>query len=185
VNEYEAEKGPIQFEFATTNDPYNLETNQLIQSMWQAVGIDTTIKQIEQGQYILTALQGHFQAFGWRNHGGVDPDAQRIWWHSDYVEPVDALGLNFGRISDPVIDENLDVIRTSNDDAERKTAAENVNKQFGSQVYNIWNTWTVWGIIYSPRVHNVTNFILPDGSPDITGAGIAGTHQVSQIWVDQ
>lgn len=185
VDGYEAEKGPINFEFATTNDPYNLETNQLIQSMWQAVGVDTTIKQIEQGQYILTALQGQFQAFGWRNHGGVDPDAQRIWWHSDYIEPVNALGLNFGRINDPVIDENLDVIRTSNDDAERKTAAENINRQFGDQVYNIWNTWTVWGIIYNPRVHNVTNFILPDGSPDITGAGIAGTHQVSQIWVDQ
>ena len=34
------------------------------------------ISQIEQAKYILTALQGDFQAFQWRNHGGYDMDSQ-------------------------------------------------------------------------------------------------------------
>ena len=41
------------------------------------------ISQIEQAKYILTALQGDFQAFQWRNHGGLDLDAQYIWWSSE------------------------------------------------------------------------------------------------------
>ncbi len=48
--------------------------------MWkEAFGdeIDATISPTEQGSYIGLALTGPFQAFGWRNHGGIDPDTQR------------------------------------------------------------------------------------------------------------
>ena len=62
------------------------------------------IDQIDQGNYILTALQGNFQVFQWRNHGGLDLDQQYIWWHSSNALPVGQLALNFGRIKDPVID---------------------------------------------------------------------------------
>ena len=65
------------------------------------------ISQIEQAKYILTALQGDFQAFQWRNHGGLDLDAQYIWWSSENALPAGQLALNFGRIKDPVIDQAL------------------------------------------------------------------------------
>ena len=58
--------------------------------------------------------------------------------------------LNFGRIKDDVIDENLDKLRPTNDEDEIKAAAEAINKQFGEQVYNLWNSWTVWGIAKKP-----------------------------------
>ena len=48
---------------------------------------DVQISQIEQAKYILTALQGDFQAFQWRNHGGLDLDAQYIWWSSENALP--------------------------------------------------------------------------------------------------
>ena len=71
----------IEFTFNTTNDPFNVETNTLIISMWTEVfgdQVQATITPIEQGQYIGLALTGTFQAFGWRNHGGIDPDQQRL-----------------------------------------------------------------------------------------------------------
>ena len=67
----------ITLSFNTTNDPFNVESNTLVLSMWQdAFGdqIDATITPIEQGQYIGLALNGSFNALGWRSHFGADPD---------------------------------------------------------------------------------------------------------------
>jgi peptide/nickel transport system substrate-binding protein len=182
VEEIEADTGPITIQFDTTNDPYNRETNEFIAAGWQAAGIDVTINTVEQGQYILNALQGNFQVFGWRNHGGVNPDGQRFWWHSETT--TQPLALNFGRIQDPDIDEQLDILRGTTDPAEQQAAAEEINRIFGEQVYNIWNTWVVWGMAHQPNVHGANDFVFPDGSPSIPGAGIGGAHQIAQMWIE-
>ncbi len=63
-----------------------------------------------------------------------------------------------------MIDEALNTIKTNADPAARKAAAETINKQFGSQVYNFWLSWVLWGIISQPYVHGVQANKLPDGS---------------------
>jgi len=188
VEEIEADTGePLAIQFDTTNDPYNRETNEFIAASWQAAGIDVTINTVEQGQFIINALTGNFQVFGWRNHGGVNPDSQRVWWHSEtgVLDATHPLALNFGGINDPDIDEQLDIIRSTTDEAERQAAAEEINRIFGEQVYNIWNTWTVWGIASQPNVHGANDFVFPDGEPSIPGAGIGGAHQIVQMWIEQ
>ena len=70
----------IEFAYSTTNDPFNVESNSLIISMWDEAFGDTVqaqITPIEQGQYIGLALVGQFNALGWRSHSGLDPDIQR------------------------------------------------------------------------------------------------------------
>ena len=136
--------------FNTTNDPFNVESNSLILSMWQeAFGdpIDATIEPIEQGQYIGLALAGDFQVFPWRSHSGSDPDQQRRWWSSATAQPIGTVGTNFGRFVDEVIDENLDIIRTNPDPDARREAAETINRRFGEQVYDLWLNWALWGVI--------------------------------------
>jgi len=185
LDEYKEEKGidEVEIAYTTTTDPANLQTAELLKQFWEQVGFSIPLAQIEQGQFIITALTGDFEMFGWRNHGGVDPDAQRIWWHSETADPPGALALNFGRIRDDVIDENLDTIRQSQDEAEVKEAAEAINRRFGEQVYNLWTSWTTWGIAKKPDVNGLDAFELPDGQgPTIYGNGIGGSHQVAQIW---
>lgn len=187
VAEYEEDTGEeLRITFDTTNDPYNAETNQFIAASWEAAGIDVDINTVEQGSFILNALTGNFQVFGWRNHGGVDPDSQRVWWHSEtgVLDETSTLALNFGGIDDPDIDAQLDIIRQSTDEAERQEAAEEINRIFAEQVYNIWNTWTVWGLAHKPSVHGIDAFTFPDGTGTLPGAGIAGTHQLVQMWID-
>jgi peptide/nickel transport system substrate-binding protein len=187
VEEYKAEKGidTVEIPYTTTNDTLNLQTGELLKQFWEQVGFSIPLAQIEQGQFIVTALTGDFEMFGWRNHGGVDPDAQRIWWHSETADPPGALALNFGRIKDDVIDESLDTLRASTDEAEVQEAAETINRQFGEQVYNLWGRWTVWGIAKQPRVNGLDSFTLPSGEPVIFGNGIGGSHQIAQLWVEQ
>jgi peptide/nickel transport system substrate-binding protein len=176
----------IDFTFNTTNDPFNVESNTLITSMWSDVfgnKVKASITPIEQGAYIGLALTGAFQAQGWRNHGGWDPDQQRLWWQSSSSAPIGGLALNFGRFKDPDMDKQLNILKTNPDPAARKAAAEEVNRIFGAKVYNWWNTWALWGIITQPYVNGVEAHTLPDGSKGI-GLAFAGRHQVNQMWCD-
>ncbi|MET0160386.1 MAG: ABC transporter substrate-binding protein, partial [Acidimicrobiales bacterium] len=88
---------------------------------------------------------------------------------------------------DDVIDENLQVLRESQDEAERTTAAENINRRFGEQVYNVWADWIFWIMAYQNDVHGVqTPLVLPDGSPGLVqGVGSNGAISLPQIWMDQ
>ncbi len=176
----------IEFSFNTTNDPFNVETGGLVQSMWaDAFGdkVKVTITPIEQGQYIGLALNGSFNSQQWRSHSGLDPDQQRLWWQKASVSPLGKLALNFGRMQDDVIDQALQVIKSNPDPAARKTAAETINKRFAEQVYNWWWSWTLWGVATQPYVNGIELNTLPDGSKGI-GLAFAGRHQVNQIWCD-
>ena len=178
--------GPLTLSLAATQDETNLTIAQFQQQWFQEAGIDTvTIDQIDQGAYIVTALLGQFQAFQWRNHGGFDLDQQYHWWHSSSATDIGTLALNFGRIRDPQLDALLDENRGSNDPVRKKEIAEAVNKLFATQCYNIWGSYTDWGIVYKPNVHGPTTFALPDGKNVVFGAGIAGTFYPMTLWVDQ
>ena len=174
----------LQFSFNTTNDPFNVETTSLIESMWQdAFGdqVQVTITPIEQGQFIGLALNGTFNVQQWRNHSGLDPDQQRLWWQKASATPIGKLALNFGRINDDVIDEALQTIKSNPDPDARREAAEAINRQFGEQVYNWWWSWTLWGIPTGTYVNGIERNILPDGTKGV-GLAFAGRHQVNQIW---
>jgi peptide/nickel transport system substrate-binding protein len=176
----------IEFSFNTTNDPFNVETGDLVKSMWaEAFGdqVRASITPIEQGQYIGLALNGSFNVQQWRSHNGLDPDQQRLWWQKASVTPIGKVALNFGRLQDDVIDEALQTIKSNADPAARKAAAETINKRFGEQVYSWWWSWTLWGIVTQPYVNGIERNILPDGTKGI-GLAFAGRHQVNQIWCD-
>jgi peptide/nickel transport system substrate-binding protein len=176
----------IEFTFNTTNDPFNVESNELVISMWdEAFGgaVNASITPIEQGQYIGLALVGTFNAQSWRSHSGLDPDQQRLWWHSTSATPVGGLALNFGRFRDAEMDEALNTIKSNPDPAARKEAAETVNRVFGEQVYNWWTTWTLWGVVEQPYVNGIEGATLADGTP-ATGLVGAGRHNIAQLWCD-
>jgi len=184
---YKAENpGPLSLSLATTQDQTNLTVAQQQQEWWTQAGIDeVTIDQIDQANYIVTALLGNFQVFQWRNHGGFDLDMQYHWWHSDAAPPVGDLALNFGRIRDPQLDALLEENRASTDPARKKAIAEEVNRLFGTQCYNLWGSHTIWDILYKEGVHGPVTFELPEGGNAIFGAGIAGTFYPMTVWVDQ
>jgi peptide/nickel transport system substrate-binding protein len=185
VADYKKEHpGKITIGVATTNDETNLTIAQAEKAWWEAAGIDeVTINQFEQGTLITNALFGTFQAFLWRNHGGVDLDAQYIWWHSSNAKPDGELALNFGRIKDPVIDKALDDNRGAKDPAVKKTLAETVNKQFAKECYNLWDYYTAWTLPHIPSIQGLDAFTLPSGNKAALGAGIAGTFNINGVFI--
>jgi peptide/nickel transport system substrate-binding protein len=188
IASYKADNpGPLTLALATTNDATNLVVANFQKDWWEEAGVDeVTIDQIDQGAYIVVALLGNFQVFQWRNHGGVDLDQQYFWWHSSSSLPVGQLALNFGRIKDPKLDALLDANRASTDPAEKKQIAEDVNRLFATECYNLWGSYTVWMVAHKPGIEGIEakNLVMPDGTPALEGAGIAGTFYPATIWVD-
>lgn len=189
IAEYKAENpGPLKISLATTNDATNLVIAQYQKDWWEEAGVDeVTIDQIDQGQYIVTALLGNFQVFQWRNHGGVDLDQQYFWWHSSSSLPVGQLALNFGRIKDAKLDALLDANRATTDPAEKKQIAEDVNRLFATECYNLWGSYAVWLLAFKDTVMGLdaANLTTPEGARALEGGGIAGTFYPHTTWIKQ
>ena len=182
---WEEENGDMVINVKTTNDQNNRQTVELAASLWEQVGVTVQIDQVEQGQFVVDAANGQFEAITFRNLGGVDADPRQPFISSATSGPVGTLAINFNRIEDPVIDENLAIVRSDPDEDARREAAEAINRQFGSEVYNLWLSWQVWGIGYQPDVHQVaTGAVTADGVA-LMGLRPGGNHQLAQIWVDQ
>ncbi len=176
---------PIAFNFNTTNDPFNVETNQLAVSMWQeAFGdlVEATVTPIEQGVYVSEAVVGNYQVQGWRQHGGADHDTQLRFWTSDTVAPIGTPTFNFGRFHDPDLDELAAASRTTIDPDERRAIFEDMNRLFGERVYFLMQTYTLWGIIAHPYVRDIAPLTTADGVE--TFPVISGAHSMTEMWCD-
>jgi peptide/nickel transport system substrate-binding protein len=194
VQKYTQETGKkLEFTLATTNDTDGLKTAQFEQSYLQKAGMVVHIKQTEQSQYINDAIQKNYQVQGWRNHPGYDPDDQYVWWHCD--NPPAAAGqpqncdnpVNFSGFNDPVINKALDDGRASTDEAVRKKAYEDLNREFAKQLWEAWGFYALWTIPYQKNVHGVMGPNLPTAtSTDATGAnpfpGLTSGVDVSGLW---
>lgn len=181
IAEYEAENGELTINYSTTAAAVTLATAQYFQNIWSQIGVDVTITQIEQSVLINNALFGDpaFDAFGWRNHGGIFFDQQYYWWHSSSAAPPPELALNFGRLNDPEIDRLLDESRSETDPEARKALAEEANRRFASECFIIPTSFTTWGLSMNPKVQGIGNTPQPDGEGFLRdGAGFAG-----QVWL--
>ncbi len=151
--------------------------------MWRQAGITANIKQFDQSQYILTAVNGSFQVNAWRQFAEPDPDGDYVWWHCSSVEPLGQLGLNFPRNCDQQISQALDTGRTNPDPAARVKAYQTIGKRFAQDLPYLWISHSLWVLAFKPDVKDVVAPTLPDGS--LALSPVAGFTPVSQIWLDR
>ena len=181
VKAYEAEKGPVKFQLSTVNDAKDLAVTQLVQSMFQAAGMQATIVQVQQSQYIVQALLGQYGVREWRQYAAADPDEDYVWWIGSSSAPVGKIALNFARNSDPQLDAALNQGRTSADPATRKTAYETVAKRLATDIPYLWINQSIWSVIAKPNVMDFDNPVFPDGTKGLKTA--AGFFDPRYIWL--
>jgi ABC-type transport system substrate-binding protein len=183
VKQYEQKHGvsSVSFQLGTVNSARAVEGVQLLQDMWKQAGIDVSIKQVEQSQYILLALQGNYQANDWRQFGEPDPDGDFVWWSSSTALPEGQLALNFARNKDPQVDADLQKGRTDPNDADRLAAYQDIARRFAQDVPYLWISEIIWQIAMKPSVHGILTWTLPDGSPGIDHT-LGGAFLMSHVW---
>ena len=174
VAEYEEETGQkLTFTYTTTNAQVTIDQAQLLKEQAAEIGVEVEIITVDQSTQIDTAISGDFEAIGWRNHPGGDPDGQYNWWKSG--SPV-----NFGKFSDPEIDRLLDEGRTTLEG--RDEIYEDLNRRFAEEVHNVWLWYTPWTIATATDVHGVPG----EGPTSAEGfPGLATGHYVMYMWVEQ
>jgi peptide/nickel transport system substrate-binding protein len=169
VAAYKADTGKdLEFTYGTIATPEAIETQNFIKGMLEAAGMKVSTYTVEQTQYINVAVARNFQMYDWNNFGGSDADGLFVWWHCGNQPPAACDNLvNFGAFNDPVISSDLEKGRVESDPQKRTALYEDLNREFSKQLFDIWESWTVWAVASSPKVHGIIGPVLSDGSkPD-------------------
>lgn len=150
-----------------------VEAAELAMGYWDEIGVDVTDQTVPQSDLITLALFGDpvFEAFTWRLHAGSLVTEQYHWWHSDNAAPDGELALNFSRIRDPEIDEGLETARGALTPEEGQAAAEQVNRAFAENCYEIPISWSKWAIITTPEVQGYGELRIEGSEKTLREAG--------------
>ena len=122
-------------------------------------------------------MTGAFEVIQWRNHGQGSPALEKQWWHSRHAE---GLALNFGKIVDPEMDALLEATWATTDRAELDALAQDINRVFSANVYNLWLNTNEWAIPYQGNVHGIGVLTLPSGN--LGQHVLAGRTWVEEAW---
>ena len=180
VQQVTRDKGKPSIKLGTVNNPKDLEIITLIQSMWTAVGVDVQLEQVEQAQFILNALLGHYDVYTFLLFDGLDFDEQYIWLAKTTAKPVGQLSLNFTRFADDQIQAALDRGRTSSDPAVRAAAYQTVSRRLGAGVPYVWITAVPAPTVAHRTVHNIAGVSSPEGDE---GFRIGGSVFPTEMWM--
>jgi peptide/nickel transport system substrate-binding protein len=174
VAQYEAESGKkFEFSYVFSADSESSRNAQFLQEQFAKAGITVNLSPVEQATLINTALGSNWDMIPYRNYPGGVPDGNYVWWYGG--SPV-----NFGKFKDPRIDSLLDAGRVEADPAKAEAIYQDVNREFGTQAYNIWLDWTEWNIASAKGIGGVMGPDLPDGSRP--SKALATGHSVAGIW---
>lgn len=177
VAAYEEATGePFEITYVYAGDVAGIADAQFVQEHLGEVGIDVNLRQVEQATLIETALGTDWDLMPFRNLPGSIPDGNYVWWYGG--SPV-----NFGKYDDPELDALLDAGRVETDPEKARAIYEDVNRRFGSEVYNLWLNWTEWNIGTVPEVGGIRGAPLKGGT--MPTAGLPTGHPVSGIWIAQ
>ena len=146
VQEYEKGGGKAEFTITLVTDPAVIQVGEMVQQQIAKAGFRVKLVNARNRPKLISdAIGGNFQAMTFRNHSGDDPDGSTCGGTRALSNPV-----NFGRISDPVIDKLLDEGRSELDPVKRQRIYQDLNREFARKVWNIWLSYTPWAVVESP-----------------------------------
>jgi peptide/nickel transport system substrate-binding protein len=167
---------PVAIEYICPPDPSLMEFSQVHQAFWRAAGFQVRLRQVEQATQIQTVIAGDYMITCWRAGGQADPYIVL----SNAFGPPDEQPLNFTNFTHPVIDGELEALRTETAFERRYAAVERIMLLLAQEVPSVWAGATPIVVAVRPEIRNVDGWRLPDGT---LGEGIPGSQVVwGQVW---
>ena len=186
VEGYEAEHGPIVIRYRATADPATAHSPSSPSRSWRRSGSRSRSTRPSRAS---TSSRPRWATSTWSAGGAaaaIDPAATRGGWHSESSAPIGEIALNFGRFEDDVIDANLDVMRSSADEEERREAAEAINRASASRSTTSGSDWVFWAILTSPTSTACRPRSCSPTAPTASSTAPAAwaSSRLSQLWVE-
>lgn len=183
VDDYEAEVGPIAFSIGVANTPIAVASAQELVTQWAEVGIDAQVEAVEQGNLIVDAAAGNYDALIFRQFSAPDPGGDFYWWDGTNSAPDGSIALNFARFDDEEINTGLDVLHRTDDLEERREAFAGVQRRLTEIVPYVWLEQTEWAIVTRAGVEDVLNGPSPEDVATLPA--IAGWHRLTNTWISE
>jgi peptide/nickel transport system substrate-binding protein len=181
VEQYKKQHGTPTLDLLTIPDPIEIKVVQAVQQMWQQVGFDVTVSEVEQATIIDDFVFGKFQAVTSYQFGAVTPDLNYVWWSTTTISPLGQIGLNFTRLDDPKLESAMLEGRHTTDQATRVKAYQTVNERLAKDLAYLWIEQYLFSEVASARVQNFDNPTLPSGTPQY--GFDEGIFVPTQIWL--
>ncbi|QGG94718.1 ABC transporter substrate-binding protein [Actinomarinicola tropica] len=171
--------------YACPPDPSLIAVSQLQQELWQEAGVVVELAQVEQATHISNAVgsadtdppyRGNFSINCWRAGGGEGDPLTSL---QSFFGPVAETPGNFTNYTNEEIDEQLEILQTSPDFADRYAAVERISIITAEEFPILWSSPTPTIVGYRDDIHGVTDWTLPSGSMGTgTPGAVARFHQV-------
>jgi peptide/nickel transport system substrate-binding protein len=188
VQQYEEEEGqPLSFALGTTSVVSNIQRVELLQTMYDEVGMQVTINSVDQGSYVTEAVLGDYQANLWRQFGANDPDGDYLWWHESNVDE-EGISLNIARFANSELSDALDAARATPDPDERAEQYAIVQRIWAEETPYIWLHTTTWLIAADNNIRDFWNNKLPDANNVASIEPLpfqSGSHRLTAAWVER
>lgn len=177
---------PVEITYTCATDPTLAILAQLQQSLWARAGINTTLESLDEGTMVTNVVggvdteppfKGTYMANCWQAGGGLEDPLSTL---GPFFGAVASSPGNFTNYTNAAIDEEIDVLRTSDDFATRYGAVEKIQKVVASEVPIIWSSQSISAVGYRATIVGIADWTLPSGeagtgNPD----GTMRFHQVA------
>lgn len=168
---------PVAFQYDCLPEPVLVDLASLYQSFWQEIGVEVTLRQVEQATHVQEALSGTFDAKCFR--AGLDADPYPTLRNA-FTLPSP---LNFTRFTDPKIDADLAELAASGDIDERKALVEEISMTINEGYPLSYYGSTLAVLAAQDYVKNVDGWTFPDG---VGGVGTPGaTTHWAFVWTTE
>jgi len=154
--------GPLSFTSNTVAAPQNIRQAEWFQQVMKNIGVNVTIKTMQQNELIDNALFGTFQATAWSQFGGVSPDLNYVWMSTETLN-TNGLSINMARNNDPQIQAAFLKGMAATNQSQAVSAFQTVNKRLGADRPYIWLDRAAWAIVAKTNVQNWNNPKAPGG----------------------
>ena len=166
----------LSFTYSCPPDPTLNEVAQLVQSLYGALGAQVELEQVEQATWIQKMLTRDYDTGCTRV--GSDRDPYLVFDAAFTDGP-----LNMTAFQSPEIDEQLDILRTTTDIEERKTAVEAIGLVINENVPNTFAGGTLTVMAAREAVKNLDGWVFPDGT---TGNGAESAQVMwGHVWTTE
>jgi ABC-type transport system substrate-binding protein len=163
VSQYTKKHGStLSFSLNAVASPQTLQSAEWFQSVMKNIGVNVSIKSMQQNTLINNALFGSYQATEWSQFGGVSPDLNYPWMSTDTLHAT-GLSINMARNNDPVIQQSFLAGMAATTPSESKTAFAAINRRLAEDLPYIWTARSFWALVSQPKVQNWNNPVAPNG----------------------
>lgn len=149
-------------EYDCLTEPTLVESAELIRQFWSEIGIEVKTNAIEQATLVQNAIRGDNRNPHCSRLGGGTTDPY-VLFSSQFGDPP-VVGSNFSKWTDPRVAEQIAILRSTSDAAERQQAVEEIGLILVEEMPFFWNSGAATGLGAVPSIKNVDGWTLPDGS---------------------